>query len=401
MNMGFVQTEWLFFFLLGLSFLLTIILVLIWICWCLKRKKPNLASEKLELKSTVPFHYEAGLHTQQEPIKGHLSAKSVPTSPMQTRYFLDTSNAISRRHSLDPQTLDLDMYSREKSESMGSLPYLGLGQLCFELFYERETEKLQVKIASICQLQSKSVTTTPHVFIKVVLMPDKKRRYQTKTIKDTEPEFNEEFVFAVPVNEVLTRTLRMTVCSFDRFSRQNTIGYVVFPLTEAKENLVMEGGTGEIWREITKENLILGEVNGSMLISLLNLPTAGRLTIVILKCKDLRVDDDVDAGVYVKVSMVSGGKTIKTKKTSTFRKRDISNPVFNESFVFDIPNEYLEKISFIMAVCASPRSGSSKRIVGRIVVGPYMYSSGDGLAHWNDMLLSPRHSVAHWHDLTR
>ena len=99
--------------------------------------------------------------------------------------------------------------------------------------------------------------------------------------------------------------------------------------------------------------------------------------------------------------MVSGGKTIKTKKTSSFRKRDISNPVFNESFVFDIPNEYLEKISFVMAVCANPRSGSSKRIVGRIVVGPYMYSSGDGLAHWNDMLLSPRHSVAHWHDLTR
>ena len=99
--------------------------------------------------------------------------------------------------------------------------------------------------------------------------------------------------------------------------------------------------------------------------------------------------------------MVSGGKTIKTKKTSAFRKRDIPNPVFNESFVFDIPNEYLDKISFVMAVCATPRSGSSKRIVGRIVVGPYMYSSGDGLAHWNDMLLSPRQSVAHWHELTR
>ena len=149
------------------------------------------------------------------------------------------------------------MYSRDKSESMGSLPYLGLGQLCFELFYDRDTEKLQVKITSISQLQPRSLTTTPHVFIKVVLMPDKKRRFQTKTIKDTEPIFNEEFAFTVPLNEVLSRTLRMTVCTFDRFSRQNTIGYVVFPLTEAKENLVMEGGTGEIWREITKENLIV------------------------------------------------------------------------------------------------------------------------------------------------
>ena len=49
--------------------------------------------------------------------------------------------------------------------------------------------------------------------------------------------------------------------------------------------------------------LQLGEVNGSMLISLLNLPTAGRLTIVILKCKDLRVDDDVDAGIASMLSL--------------------------------------------------------------------------------------------------
>ena len=99
--------------------------------------------------------------------------------------------------------------------------------------------------------------------------------------------------------------------------------------------------------------------------------------------------------------MVSGGKTLKTKKTSTFRKRDITNPVFNESFVFDTPSEYMDRISFILAVCAVPRSGSSKRIVGKSVTGPYMYSSGDGLAHWNDMLLSPRHAVAHWHQLAR
>ena len=155
------------------------------------------------------------------------------------------------------------MYSRDRSESMGSLPYLGLGQLCFELFYDRETEKLQVKIASVSQLQTRSITATPHVFVKVILMPDKKRRFHTKTVKDIEPEFNEEFVFTVPVNEILSRTLRMTVCTFDRFSRQNTVGYVVFPITEAGENLVMEGGTGEIWREITKESLIVRQLDCS------------------------------------------------------------------------------------------------------------------------------------------
>ncbi len=97
--------------------------------------------------------------------------------------------------------------------------------------------------------------------------------------------------------------------------------------------------------------------------------------------------------------MISGGKPIKSKKTTNYRKRDIMNPVFNESFVFETPSEYMDKISFVLTVCAHSRSGSGKRVVGRIIIGPYMYSSGDGLAHWNDMLLSPRHSIAHWHKL--
>ena len=223
--------------------------------WCLTRRKNNTKPEKLELKSNVPFHYEAGLHSQQAPIRAQVPANSLPTSPLESRRSLDTRVPIDRRHSLDPQTLDVNMYSREKSESMGSLPYLGLGQLCFDVHYGRKTETLHVKVLSLAQLQQKY--TTSQLFVKVALLPDKKRRFQTKASKETDPEFNEEFFFMAPIDEVMSRTLRMTVCTFDRFSRQSTIGYVVFPLTDAKEDLVMEGGTGEIWREITKEDLIV------------------------------------------------------------------------------------------------------------------------------------------------
>ena len=223
------------------------------------------------MKSTVPFHYEAGLHTQQVPLKSHLQGSSLPTSPLQSRYSLEARVPIDRRHSLDPQTLDVSMYSKEKSESMGSIPYLGLGQLCFSLFYDRDSEKLQVKVISIAELQPKIATTTPQLFVKVVLLPEKKRRFQTKTFKDAEPVFNEEFLFIVPLDEVLNRTLKMTVCTFDRFSRQSTIGYVVFPITDSKEDLVMEGGTGEMWREITKEELIVSNIDATLPLSLLPL----------------------------------------------------------------------------------------------------------------------------------
>ena len=108
---------------------------------------------------------------------------------------------------------------------------------------------------------------------------------------------------------------------------------------------------------------------------------------------------DLLSGVYIKISMISGGKQIKSKKTAHHKKRDLLNPVFNESFVFEIPSEYMERISFVLTVCATSRSGSGKRVVGRVVIGPYMYSSGDGLAHWNEMLLSPRQAIAQWHKL--
>lgn len=252
--------KWLFFTLLCVSFLFTVILIIIWVRWCLhKRKGYSKPPEQVELKNTVAFRYEAGVHAQQFPLRQNFPPQSLPTTPSSPRK--GTTFAIERRHSLDPRTLDVNMYSREKSESMGSIPYLGLGRLCFNLFYDRQTEKMSVKIKSIAQLNPKHGNITPSVFVKVVILPDKKRRYQTKTIKDCNPEFDEEFVFVVPVDEILNRTMRLTVCSYDRFSRQNSIGYVVFPIVDAKEDLVMEGGTGEIWREITKEDIIVSEID--------------------------------------------------------------------------------------------------------------------------------------------
>ena len=241
----------------------TIILILIWVRWCLKKRKAHSnRTEKQELKSAVAFRYEAGLHAQQMPLRSQYPPKSLPSSPLAQRQFVDTTVpfGIQRRHSYDPHsfdpaTLDVEMYSREKSESMGSLPYLGLGRMCFQLKYERTTEKLHVKINSIAQLHQR--TATPQIFVKIVLMPDKKRKQQTRVVKDVNPEFDEEFVYTAPPDDILNRTLRMTVCTYDRFSRQSVMGYIVFPIIEAKEDLVLDQGTEEIWREITKDDFIV------------------------------------------------------------------------------------------------------------------------------------------------
>ena len=162
-----------------------------------------------------------------------------------------------------------------------------------------------------------------------------------------------------------------------------------------------------------------------MLFSLQFLPTACRLTVAVLKAKDLKLNGDgtdlgewfrLDPGKqttfifapffsnsrilsdpYVKVSMIMGGKTLKKRKTVINKKTAF--PVYNEAFVFTILPTCLDRVSFMLSVYTIPRLGGSKKLIGRAVVGPYMYSTGQGLAHWNDMISSPRSAVAQWHTL--
>jgi Ca2+-dependent lipid-binding protein len=73
-----------------------------------------------------------------------------------------------------------------------------------------------------------------------------------------------------------------------------------------------------------------------LLISLCWQPAAARLTVVLLKARNLpRMDVTGLADPYVKIYLLYNGQRIAKKKTHV-KKRTLS-PVFNESFAFDIP----------------------------------------------------------------
>ncbi|EDO33081.1 predicted protein [Nematostella vectensis] len=246
---------------------------------------------------------------------------------------------------------------------------MGPSRLCFSLNYSHYNEKLQVKLIRATRLTPKGNNVVATPYVKMCLLPDRKRKLQsTRRHRNSNPAFNEDFVFSVPAEELRMRTLKFTVCDFDRFSRQQVIGHV----------------------QLEK---------GQLLFSLQYLPTACRLTVAILKGKDLRVEGEetTEIDTYVKVSMIMGGKAVKKRKTPVVKKT--CNPVFNQAFVFSMPPSYLENVSFVISVIATPKRGGNKIHVGRAVVGPYMYSTSPGLSHWTDMLGSPRSAVAQWHSL--
>merc|ERR1712062_856527 len=100
-------------------------------------------------------------------------------------------------------------------------------------------------------------------------------------------------------------------------------------------------------REITpRSDKLRNQGRGELLISLCHQPGASRITVVVLKARNLpKMDITGLSDPYVKIYLLFNGQRIAKKKTHV-KKRTL-NPVFNESFVFELPHmeEGLKNIS--------------------------------------------------------
>lgn len=108
---------------------------------------------------------------------------------------------------------------------------------------------------------------------------------------------------------------------------------------------------------------------------------------------------------YVKVYLTFNGQRIAKKKTH-IKKRTL-NPVFNESFIFDLPTTDPTSVG---GGCSSLLAGVSldfvvldwdqmtkNEVVGHLEIGA---GSGDAeRAHWLEVVSCPRKQIASWHKL--
>ncbi|KAK1797958.1 hypothetical protein P4O66_000718 [Electrophorus voltai] len=343
------------------------------------------------------------------------------------------------------------------------------------------TEQLVVKILKALDLPAKDANGFSDPYVKIYLLPDRKKKFQTKVHRKTlNPIFNETFQFGVPLAELHSRKLHFSIYDFDRFSRHDLIGQVVVDnlldfsessadkpvwrdivegtaiacVVEAGRNelrisrsvcvlcvcvLVGQKGTLDLitlslqnqrsppvpmpyptgeglkrWlfsapvpllikvdescclvtgtrNEREREKADLGELN----FSLCYLPTAGRLTVTIIKATNLKAMDLTGfSDPYVKASLVCEGRRLKKRKTSI--KKNTLNPTYNEALVFDIPNENMENMALVIAVMDYDCIGHNE-VIGMCRLGSDV--EGPGREHWAAMLANPRKPIEHWHQL--
>ncbi|MBN3271515.1 SYT11 protein, partial [Polyodon spathula] len=269
-----------------------------------------------------------------------------------------------------------------------------LGTLSFSVDYNFPKKALVVTIQEargLPAVDERAGSSDP--YIKMTILPEKKHRVKTRVLRKTlEPVFDETFTFyGVPYSGLQDLVLHFLVLSFDRFARDDVIGEVVVPLSGVDPST----GKVQLQHDIVKRTIQCVS-RGELLVSLSYQPVTQRLNVVVLKAKHLpKMDITGLSDPYVKVNVFYGRKRIAKKKTHV--KKCTLNPVFNESFIYDMPAELLPDISVEFLVIDFDRT-TKNEVVGRLVLGVHSPTAA-GATHWKEVCDSPRRQFAKWHCL--
>ncbi|XP_024896685.1 synaptotagmin-11 isoform X1 [Pteropus alecto] len=272
-----------------------------------------------------------------------------------------------------------------------------LGSLTFSVDYNFPKKALVVTIQEAHGLPvMDDQTQGSDPYIKMTILPDKRHRVKTRVLRKTlDPVFDETFTFyGVPYSQLQDLVLHFLVLSFDRFSRDDVIGEVMVPLAGVDPST----GKAQLTRDIVKRNIQKCISRGELQVSLSYQPVAQRMTVVVLKARHLPKMDitGLSGNPYVKVSVYYGRKRIAKKKTHV--KKCTLSPVFNESFIYDIPADLLPDITIEFLVIDFDRT-TKNEVVGRLILGAHSVTAS-GAEHWREVCDSPRKPVVQWHSLT-
>lgn len=154
----------------------------------------------------------------------------------------ETSTSIGR---IQPELYQQKAVESEDSSKNSSSK--NCGRINISLKYDYENEALIVNILKAADLPAKDLCGTSDPYVKVYLLPDRKK-FQTRVHRKTlNPSFDESFQFPVPYDELAVRKLHMSVFDFDRFSRHDMIGEVVLDNLFETSDLSRETN---VWRDI-------------------------------------------------------------------------------------------------------------------------------------------------------
>ncbi|XP_018397472.1 PREDICTED: synaptotagmin-5 [Cyphomyrmex costatus] len=326
-----------------------------------------------------------------------LSPLLIPSSP-----HVCISSDVSPMPPASPLgSLQPDLYQKRPVFLCAAVrPAKHLGRLHLRLRYDFDKSDLDVYLIEAHNLTSSDEGGFKDPYVRVTLIPEvDNRKRQTRTYRNNpNPVFDQHFKFPVSYEEMQEKILILKVLDNDRFSRNDNVGSVKL----AMDTLELPSTSSlEVWGEITSEEKPPEEIQ-EIFVALSYLPSAERLTVLIMKARNLfPVQDRETLDPFAKVSLLCGQRKIRKKKKTAVRKAT-AHPVWNEAMSFDVPASLIETSAIEICVMDSSSEFGGNAIIGSCIIGPVTSvdrGNSQGREHWLQMTQSPRKQIAEWHTL--
>ncbi|XP_046532249.1 double C2-like domain-containing protein beta, partial [Equus quagga] len=276
-----------------------------------------------------------------------------------------------------------------------------LGTLDFSLLYDQENNALHCTISKAKGLKPMDHNGLADPYVKLHLLPgaSKANKLRTKTLRNTlNPTWNETLTYyGITDEDMIRKTLRISVCDEDKFRHNEFIGETRVPLKKLKPNHTK---TFSICLEkqlpVDKTEDKSLEERGRILISLKYSSQKQGLLVGIVRCAHLAaMDANGYSDPYVKTYLKPD--VDKKSKHKTAVKKKTLNPEFNEEFCYEIKHGDLAKKTLEVTVWDYD-IGKSNDFIGGVVLG--INAKGERLKHWFDCLKNKDKRIERWHTLT-
>lgn len=105
------------------------------------------------------------------------------------------------------------------------------GTVHVSLEHNAETGILTVNLIRAHNIMSRDLNGTANPYCKVTLLPEQRTSAQSRIHRNTlNPEFEEEFIFELSLDQVDASTLEVLFYEYDQFSKDECVGFVRIPL---------------------------------------------------------------------------------------------------------------------------------------------------------------------------
>uniref|UniRef100_A0A915CWA1 C2 domain-containing protein n=1 Tax=Ditylenchus dipsaci TaxID=166011 RepID=A0A915CWA1_9BILA len=375
-------------------------------------KSVSSTTGKVGTKNFRPQHYQSPPSSQlQSPHGSDSSGGSPQCTPLTPYSSFSMTAPASRRVSSAAST-----HQQDTQDSLQQVwTDVNRGTISLQLQYDVVSQALQVTILACHELpemmgssstsENGTLVSNLNPYVKLRILPDNQHRVKTRVLRGTRnPFFDETFtMYGITPANINNYSLYLAVLAFDKYGRDLILGEAVYSLAGEQADFINNNQKLSTTLKLKARQASVDDnaKRGQVLLSMAHNIHSNSINLAVLKMKDLPKDNAIGLMVdpYVKIYMLVNGQKVAKHKTHV--KKKTQDPVFNESFSFELTGHRrgsnspivtpLQSVAFQLLIL------NHDGVTRNEVIGQCVLDADSPLLH--QIQSAPGQQIAEWHSI--